>query len=149
MLTKGLNTKGPARKRTTIRLSLREPSKFEVDTFKDLQEAFRSLTFLLHYNRNRILYVNLDVFKVVGFAAIVYYVKGDPDRLKPFVRTNIQPIIFFSRCLNVAEYNYQPTELKVVGVIQVVKKIRYIIKANLNSPIVLYTNYFVVVPISR
>ena len=61
--------------------------------------------------------MDLDASKVVGFAAIVYHIKGDPPSYATSVRTDIQPIMFFSRCLNAAEHNYWPTELKVVGVV--------------------------------
>ena len=57
--------------------------------------------------------------------------------------------MFFSRCLNDAEKNYQPTKLKVADVVQVVKKVRYIVEANLKPLVIIYTDYLAAVPILR
>ena len=148
LLTKGLATgvKGPARKRTA-RAFMYEPTQAEHDAFKDLQEAFSSPRFLIHYDRHRTLYIDLDASKVVGFAAMVYHVKKDSTRAVP--RTDVEPIMFFSRGLNDAEKNYWPTELEVAGVVWVVKKVRHMIESNLKPPVVIYTDHSAAVPISR
>ena len=33
---------------------------------------------LIYYNPKRILYINLNAFKKIRFAVIIYYIKGDP-----------------------------------------------------------------------
>ena len=38
-------------------------TKTKIKTFKDFQKAFVNLTFLIHYDFNRKLYINLNIFK--------------------------------------------------------------------------------------
>ena len=54
---------GPARKRLSTRLQY-QPTLEELEAFRDLQDAFKSPTFLVHYDRHRQLYVDLDASKV-------------------------------------------------------------------------------------
>ena len=153
LLTKGLGTgaKGPARKRTATKVLFYAPTDAEVDAFQRLQEAFRSPTFLAHYDAARHLFVDLDASKSFGFAAMIYHLKqnqvpGIKDRV---ARTDVQPIMFLSRCLNDAERNYWPTELEVAGIVWVVKKIRHMIESNRKPPVIVYTDHSAAVPISK
>ena len=135
---------GPARKRMSSRLHY-QPTEEELEAFRDLQSAFRSPTFLVHYDRNRQLYVDLDASKVWGFAAIVYHRSNDTDTR----RTAVQPIMFLSRNINTAERNYWPTELEVAGIVWVVKKVRHMIDSMEKSPTIIYTDHSAAIPISR
>ena len=135
---------GPARKRLSSRLHY-HPTQEELHSFHDLQDAFHSPTFLVHYDKHRQLYVDLDASKVWGVAAIIYHRLDDNDDR----RTSVQPIIFLSRNINAAERNYWPTELEVAGIVWVVKKIRHMIDSTEKSPTIIYTDHSAAIPISR
>ena len=153
ILTKGLGTgaKGPARKRGAVKVVYYDPTEAELEAFRLLQQAFGSPTFLSHYDATRFLFIDLDASKAWGFAAMIYHIKGDrvPDVTTKIPRTDVQPIMFLSRCLNTAEHNYWPTELEVAGIVWVVKKIRHMIESNLKPPVVVYTDHSAAVPISK
>ena len=137
---------GPARKRCSTSLHY-DPTPDEIAAFQDLQNAFRSPTFLAHFDRKRKLHVDIDASKVWGFAAMVYHVK-DTSSESPS-RADIQPIMFLSRSINTAERNYWPTELEVAAIVWVVRKIRHLIEATEVPPAVIYTDHSAAVQISR
>ncbi len=85
-----------ARKTKTSRISLVNSIKKKLNVFQLLQKQFRKLSVLIHYNSNLSLYVNLNVFKVYDFDAIVYHIIDEKSR----------SILFLSRELNFAERNY-------------------------------------------
>ena len=146
-----VSSKGPARKRHSIRVFFYDPTTEEVLAFKDLQDAFRSPRFLVHFSPKRRLYVDLDASKSWGFAAIIYHVKGDiliiPSAYPALA--DIEPIMFLSRCLNSAEKNYWPTELEIAGIVWVVRKIRHMIESTECPPTIIYTDHSAAIPISR
>jgi len=135
---------GPSRKRIAMRLQY-EPTREELDAFQDLQGAFKAPTFLVHFDRHRQLYIDLDASKVWGFAAMVYH-KTDDNEVK---RSAVQPIMFLSRNINTAERNYWPTELEVAGIVWVVKKTRHMIDSTERAPTIIFTDHSAAIPISR
>ena len=153
ILTKGLGSgvKGPTRKPSATKVLFYEPTRPELDAFHKLQEAFSSPTFLAHYDASRPLLVDLDASKSFGFAAMVYHLKQDriPEAEDRIARTDVQPVMFLSRCLNAAERNYWPTELEVAGIVWVVKKVRHMIESSQKPPVIIYTDHSAAVPISR
>lgn len=150
MLTKGLGKgSGPARKRSAVRVVFYAPTQEELEAFSKLQAAFSSPTFLAHYDSTRPLFIDLDASKAWGFAAIIYHLKHDRVPDTKVTRTDVQPIMFLSRCLNNAERNYWPTELEVAGIVWVVKKVRHMIESNQKPPVIIYTDHSAAVPISK
>ena len=139
-----------------------EPSPEEMSAFQDLQDAFRAPTFLVHFDRKRKLYVDIDASKVWGFAAMVYHAQDEesPEKLsrqdelspgndKVPARNKVQAIMFLSKSINTAERNYWPTELEVAAIVWVVRKIRHMIEASEAPPVVVYTDHSAAVQISR
>ena len=110
MLIKGMgaDVKGPARKRTATKILFYAPTEAEVKAFHSLQQAFASPSFLIHYDRTRPLFVNLDASKSFGFATMIYHHKKNSisKAFSKVTRTDVQPIMFLSRCLNTAKHNY-------------------------------------------
>ena len=98
------------------------PTKREIDSFETLQSLLSKPTYLVHFTPSRRLYIDLDSSKAFGIGAVVYHVKGD-DETSPTLldgypnRTDIEPIMFLSRMLSLAETRYWPTELKVAGLV--------------------------------
>ena len=148
-LTKSVTVSDFARKRQTIKTQLYDFTHEKRVVFRNLQIAFVSSTFLIHFDRKRRLYIDLNVFKQWNFAAIVYHVLNDSFSDVTYSRTIIQSIMFFSRCLNDVEKNYWSTKLKIVDIVWIVRKIRHMIKSIEILSIIIYTNHFVAVFISR
>ena len=62
---------------------------------------------------------------------MVYYIKGDfmvSDNIK---RGKIKPILFLSHILLAAKLRYWPTKLKVTGLVQMIKKVCYIVTSTI------------------
>ena len=138
---------GNARKRQSTQLKVADPTPEEISAFNQLQDVFAGPTFLVHFDPERRLFIDLDASKRWGFAAMIYHVVGDPE--EGFPRTNVQPILFLSKLLNGAEKNYWPTELEVAGIVWVVKKIRHMIESTRSPPAIIYSDHSAAVPISR
>ena len=117
--------------------------------FRDLQTTFVSFTFFIHFDKNRRLYIDLNVFKQWNFVVIVYHVLNDSSNDEVYSRTAIQSIMFLNRCLNETEKNYWSIELKVVDIIWIMRKIRHMIESIEVSSTIIYTNHSIVVFISR
>ena len=64
-------------------------------------------------------------------------------------RTKVQLILFLSKLLNTAERNYWPTELKVAGIVWVIKRVRHMIESTKVPPIIVYTDHSAAVSISK
>ena len=135
---------GLSRKRMSSRLQYK-PTQEELEAFQDLQGAFSAPTFLMHFDRNRQLYIDKDASKDWGFAAMVYHKTDDSETR----RSAVQPIMFLSRSINTAERNYWPTELEVAGIVWVVKKTRHMIDSTERAPTIIFTDHSAAIPISR
>ncbi len=128
-----------ARKTKTSRISLVNSIKKKLNVFQLLQKQFRKLSVLIHYNSNLSLYVNLNVFKVYDFDAIVYHIIDEKSR----------SILFLSRELNFAERNYWSTELEIVDVVWVIRQMHHIIEFTKKSSITMYTDHSTTISIAR
>ena len=154
LLTKTLpkDAKGPSRKRQSNGIAY-EPTATELESFRDLQNAFATPSFLVHFDPTRKLYVDLDASKEMGYAAMIYHVNGvtntEPEPIGKISRIKVQPILFLSKLLNSAERNYWPTELEIAGIVWVMKRTRHMIESTKVPPVIIYTDHAAAVPISR
>ena len=138
-----------ARKKQTIKTQLYDFIFEKRIVFRNLQIAFVSSTFLIYFDKKRRLYIDLNVFKQWNFAAIVYHVLDDSFSDVTYSRTIIQSIMFLNRCLNDVEKNYWSTELKIVDIVWIVRKIKHMIKSIEIFSTIIYTDHFAAVFISR
>ena len=105
---------------------LHNPTTLKLEAFDVLQSEFKKPMFLIHFSRDRQLYVELDSSKESGHGAIVYHMHSKyahSDTSKQHPRNRIKLIMFLSRRLTQAEKNYWPTELEVSCMVWVIKKI--------------------------
>lgn len=79
-------------------------------------KSFSSPNFLVHFDPESRIYVDLDASKEREFGARVYHVKGNPET-DDFPKSDIMSILFLSKSLNGAEPRYWPTELEVAGLV--------------------------------
>ena len=122
------------------------PSNEELLSFQAIQKALSTPSFLFHFNNKEQLFIDLDTSKEARVGVIVYYIKGDliDYYLK---RSQIRPILFLSRLLKDTKTRYQLIELELVGIIQVLSKVRYI--AELAPKTIIYTDHGSALPITK
>ena len=129
--------KRAADKTEVLKLTLSELSSFHL-----LQWLFAESTILSHFSSKQQLYVDLNASKEWGFSAHIYHIKKDTDIL---IKTtseskSMKSILFLSWLLINVKTRYWSTELKVAGLVWVVKKIRHMIEAA-ELFIIVYTDH--------
>jgi hypothetical protein len=103
-------------KRFTRLIEFTEKEKI---SFEFLQKMLSNAIFFYHFDRNRQLYENVDVFKKRDFETFFYHVKSDPDpaRVADILKRDIQSILFFNKIFINAEKYYWPIELEVADIV--------------------------------
>jgi hypothetical protein len=146
---------GRARKQFARIARNSSPSPAEYEAYRNIQNAFKNPSILIHADKTRYLFIDLDAAKGdTGFGAIVYHVIGELDYLEgntkmmPPTRPRIQPIMFLSRLLNRHEKNYWPTELEVACLVWVLRKIRHLVEAS-EKPAIVWTDHAATVGIAK
>jgi len=128
-------TAGHARKHFAATSHI-EPTAELLDAFNAMQKEFANRRMLVHYQRQRPLYVFIDASKQRGFGVFVAHLTGDAVTASP-PRTKVEPILFLSKTLTPAERRYWPTELEVACLVWTVKRIRWMIEASEHTVTVL------------
>ena len=92
--------------------------------------------YLIYVSIKRNLFIDLNVNKKFDFDVIIYHVRkkwlrkafadGKHDY---FSRIAVKFILFLNRLLNFAEIKYWSTELEIIDIIWILKKIRHLMKA--------------------
>ena len=89
--------------------------KKNLKIFEILQSLFTIFIFLVHFDSNCHLYIDVNVFKQYSFDVIIYYVEDDSDhavislsdeKITEFSHQKIQFILFLNKLLTSAERNY-------------------------------------------
>jgi RNase H-like domain found in reverse transcriptase len=116
-----------------------EPTEEERIAFKRIQDAFNSPSFLAHFNRRLVLYMDLNAY-AKGFGVIVYHAEDwDAENTTPIPREKIKPILFLSKLLTTAESKYGPSELEIACLVWTVRRIRHMIEAAKRT--IVYTDH--------
>ena len=91
---------------------LNKPIQKELKSFRDIQNAFRKKSYLIHFKFIKSLFVNIDASKKNKFAAMIYHLKSgfiffkaDSPQASPS-KTDVQLIMFLNKLLNQTENNY-------------------------------------------
>ena len=135
LLRQSPSSKGNIRKTYSRRTVVENPTAEELESYRQLQEAFSRASFLVHFSAERVLFIDIDASKKRGFGAMVYHLKPAADPAKP-KRTDVEPILFLSRMLNEAEKRYWPTELEMAGLVWVVRRVRHMIEAAKHTTVI-------------
>jgi hypothetical protein len=77
----------------------------KLKSYRLLQKTFNKTFFLIHFNFDCQLYIDIDAFKRREFEAMIYYFKTKTNFDK-FKRNDIEFILFLSRMLNDIEFKY-------------------------------------------
>jgi hypothetical protein len=113
-----------------------------------LQKDLIKTIFLMHFDKNKWLWIDLDEFKEFDFEVIVFYVIKKFSKETWSIKNDIQLIMFLSKLLTTAERNYWSTELETTNLIWIIKKIRHLIQSSKKSMII-QTDHVVIVNICK
>ena len=110
-LLRHASIKGRSRQQHSRRISIDDSSSTEIDAFSQLQKSFSRFTFLIHFDKIRVLYIDIDVNKKRDYDVMIYHVKRRDD-VESVVfsssskRTDVELIMFFSKILSSVESRY-------------------------------------------
>ena len=93
--------------------------------------------------------MNIKVSKKCGFDDLIYNVEGDPidDDSIEFLWWKIQPIIFLSKLLTLAEKKYWLIELETASLVWIIWKVRHLIDF-IKRTTVIFTNHSAAISIA-
>ena len=122
----------------------------KLTSFDVLQNILTKSFYLIHSNTKKQLFLDFDVNKKFDFDVILYYVKKifHKNDDKYFSRHVIESIFFLSRFIINAKSKYWFIELKIIEIIWILKKTRYIVEITFDI-IIIYTNYDVAIDIAK
>ena len=147
LMLKDSSIKSNARKRFSSDSRLDISIDSETKSYEIIQKVFFKLTFLVHHDRTRQLYADVDASHERDFEATVYHVKNDK---KIFTKENIQSISFLSKILTPTEIKYWLIELETTDLVWLVKRIRHMIDVVVAiSQIIIYTDHSIITSIVK
>jgi hypothetical protein len=91
----------------------------------------------------------VNISKKRDIEAMIFHVKKDFEKEIIFNRFDIQSIMFLSKILTNAESRYWSTELKMIDVVWIIKKIRHLIESSRNQLTIIFTNHSTLTEIIR
>ena len=133
--------KDATRKRHARNVILNELTFVEINSFQQLQNNLNKSTFLIHFDKIKRFYINIDVSQKRDYEVMIYYVKKNmKKRNHSFIRNNVLLIMFLSKILSKMKTRYWLTKLKMIALVWTVRKLRLMI-FNSNHSIVIYTDH--------
>ncbi|EAQ86812.1 hypothetical protein CHGG_08065 [Chaetomium globosum CBS 148.51] len=111
-----------------------EPSEAERLSFDSIQKVIcaENPSILYHFDPDKPLFLQVDGCLERGCGVMVFHVQ-DGYEWKPgsvIPSTQVQPVMFLSRCLTKAELRYGPSEQEVACLVWAVKKLRTMIHSS-------------------
>jgi hypothetical protein len=113
-----------------------------------LQKDLIKTILLMHFDKSKWLWINLDEFKKFDFEVIVFHVTKKFLKEIWSTKNDIQLIMFLSRLLTISEKNYWSTELETTNLIWIIKKVRHLIQSSKKS-VIIQTDHVVIVNICK
>jgi hypothetical protein len=102
----------------------------KMTSFLLLQKNLTRVTLLIHFDKSKWLWINLNEFKEFDFEIVVFHVTKKFLKEIWSTKNDIQSIMFLSRFLTSAERNYWSTEFETTNLIWVIKKVRHLIQSS-------------------
>ena len=141
LLKKG-SSKGNSRKIFFKKTLVDQPTNEKYQSYEYLQIRFSKSNFLIHFEAIRPTFIDVDASKKRDFGIMIFHVQNDSEKDDIIIIKNeIQSIMFFSKILTDAESKYWPTELKMAGVVWIVKKIRHMIESCRKPPMIIFIDH--------
>jgi hypothetical protein len=113
-----------------------------------LQKDLIKTTLLMHFDKEKWLWIDLDEFKKFDFEVIVFHVTKEFSKKTWSIKNDIQLIMFLSRLITIAKRNYWSTELKTTNLTWIIKKIWHLIQSSKKSMII-QTDHDVIIDICK
>ena len=139
-LLRNASKKDQSRKSFNIRTDLKSSISNEIDSFNQIQEAFFKISFLHHFDTQKTLFIDIDVFKIYDFEIMIYHLKNDwsfnKDNRMILKSAEIELILFLSRMLSNVEHKLFSTELEMTALIWTVKRIKHMIESAIKITII-------------
>jgi hypothetical protein len=120
----------------------------EMISFLLLQKNLIKITLLIHFDKIKWLWIDLDEFKKFDFKMIVFHVIKKFSKRIWSTKDDIQSIMFLSRLLTSAERNYWSIELKTTELIWIIKKVKHLIQF-FEKSIIILTNHAAIIDICK
>lgn len=143
-------SKDRARKAYSQKTSIETFIDAELDSFNQLQEFFSRSSYLIHFDKTRELFIDVDASKKREFDVMIYHVKSknqlkhnsdlNTSASESSKRLDVKSFMFLSKMLSPAEERYWSTELKMTELIWVVRKLRLMI-ISFDHFTVIYTDH--------
>ena len=124
-----------------------ESTLAKIHSFHTLQKLFMKSIFLCHFNSEQHLYINVNLFKQYGFDTIIYYVDDNLNN-NEFFWQKIQSILFLSKLLTSAEWNYWFMKMKTAKLVWVVWKVWHLIES-VSEKTIVFTDHSVTIFIAQ
>jgi hypothetical protein len=91
---------------------------------------------LIHFDKNKWLWIDLNEFKEFDFEIVVFHVTKKFSKSIWSTKDDIQFIMFLSKLLTSIEKNYWSTKLEAAKFIWIIKKVRHLIQFSKKSMII-------------
>ena len=117
------------------------------EAYQHLQKTFNKSNFFIHFNSDRLFFIDMNASKQKKFEDMTFHVLFDSsgETNIDIKRIEIQFIMFLSKQLSQPEKKYWPTKLKMTNVVWMIKKIRHLIEFCKKPPIVVFTDHAAIV----
>ena len=121
-------------------------SEDELKSFNSLQKIFFNLSYLTHYDSDRLMFVDFNASQAQDFAAVVYHVKENvisDEKISVYLRwKSVKSILFLLKTLTAAESSYWSTELEIADLVWIIHCIQHLVKS-LKSSLMMYIDHSV------
>ena len=67
----------------------------KLEFYRQLQKSLFNTEFFIHFNKNRILYIDIDIFKRRDFETMIYHFKSNTN-FEKFQKIDVESIFFKS-----------------------------------------------------
>jgi hypothetical protein len=142
-LLKEDSVKRKSRKSFNLKTLVKNSSSTEINVYNQLQSDFSRARWLTHYHKMRQLYADVNVSRK-RIEVMIYHLKKETDKFKnSSFKRDVESILFLSKILFKTEFRYWSTELKMIELIWIVKKIAHMIKSSKHS-IVIYIDHEII-----
>ena len=133
--------KDAIKKRHARNVTLNESTFVEINSFQQLQDNLNKSTFLIHFNKIKRFYINIDVSQKRDYEVMIYHVKKNMKRRNhPLIRNNVLFIMFLNKILSKTKTRYWLTKFKMIAFVWTVRKLCLIIFSS-NHSIIIYTDH--------
>ena len=111
--------------KTKLLLTIKEQNSFDL-----LQKIISNAAMLIHFDLDRVLWIDLNDFKEREFEIMIFHLKRDVImHITISLKTQIESIMFLSKLFITAKMNYWLTKLKMTALIWIVKKVKHLIES--------------------